>query len=101
MIRDAVALAARALDASLSTERFDPQCLRLISASEAWSNLVLPLHMDRGELVCATTREALPHAAELVKRRFRGRFRFVLADLHPLEQFIAERYDYEGIEIAA
>lgn len=85
----------------LCQEPSEPELLELLSPSEAWEHLVLPLRETEAGLVCATTREALPGAIALLQRRTNMPFRFVLADLHLLEQFIAERYDFEGIDLDA
>lgn len=84
---------------NLVRERTDDACLSLISARDAWECLVLPLRLDGGVLVCATTVETLPNAIELIQREVPNPFRFVIADIRLLEQFIAERYDFEGVEI--
>ena len=85
---------------NLLTEVIDDTCLHLISPAEAWENIVMPLRVENGHLVCATTPGTVDRAALLLQRTLHQPFRFVLADLHLLEQFIAEQYDYEGVEIA-
>ena len=92
-------VAMRAPDASLATEHFDPQCLRMISAREAWDSLTLPIRWDGGELLAATTIETLPAAIELLQARLDCPFHFVLAEMRPIEQFIASLYAYEGVEV--
>jgi len=84
----------------LARERLDPACLAVISPREAWDHLVLPLRIESGELVCATTVETLASAIELLERRIDRPFRLVITDVAPLEQFIAERYAFEGIDLA-
>lgn len=101
-ITDALAeqAARRSPPARLARERFDDSCLALIDAEEAWDHLVLPLRMERGTLVCATTYGTLPTAMRLLQRRVYLPFRFVIAEIGPLEGFIAERYSYEGVPVA-
>lgn len=89
----------RSPDASLATEQFDPQCLRMISAKEAWDSLILPIRWERGELLCATTVETLPGAIELLQQKLDCPFHFSIAEIRPLEEFIASLYSYEGVEV--
>ena len=89
----------RAPDASLATEHFDEQCLRMISAKEAWDSLILPIRWEDGELLCATTVETLPSAIELLQQKLVCPFHFVIAEMRPLEEFIASLYAYEGVEV--
>jgi hypothetical protein len=84
---------------NLCQEANDPELLDLLSAVEAWDYLLLPLREDDDHIIFATTREALPPAIALLQRRINIPFKFVTAELHLLEQFIAERYDYEGIDV--
>jgi hypothetical protein len=89
----------RAPDASLATETFDPQCLRMIAAKEAWDCLILPIRWENGELLCATTVETLPAAIELLQQKLDCPFQFAIAEMRPLEEFIASLYAYEGVEV--
>jgi len=93
-------VAQRSPEASLATERFDPQVLRLISAKDAWDLLILPIRWDDdGELLVATTEETLPAAIELLSARLDCPFHFAIAEMRPLEEFIANLYAYEGVEV--
>ena len=86
--------------ARLHEQEIDRNCLYLLSPREAWDQLILPLHFDHDrELICATTVETLPTAIAFLQRRVSVPFRFVLADLRLLEQYIAEQYDYEGVDV--
>lgn len=89
----------RAPQASLATETFDAQCLRMISAKEAWDSLILPIRWEGGELLCATTVETLPGAIELLQQKLDCPFHFSIAEMRPLEEFIASLYAYEGVEV--
>ena len=95
----AVQIARRAPYASLATEQYDPQCLRMLSAQEAWDRLVLPIRFEDGELLCATTVETLPAAIELLQNKLDCPYHFALAEMRPLEEFIANLYAYEGVEV--
>ena len=86
--------------ARLHEQEIDRNCLYLLSPREAWDQLILPLHFNaERELICATTVEGLPTAIAFLQRRVSVAFRFVLADLRLLEQYIAEQYDYEGVDV--
>ena len=84
---------------NLAHQPLDPRVLTLLSPSEAWDHLVLPLRREDRQLVCATGAETLPEALALLQRRVSEPIRLVFAEMHQLEQFIAERYDYEGLEL--
>lgn len=83
----------------LVDERLDEACLDLIQPRDAWESLVLPMRFEAGELLCATTVETLSNAIELIQRAVPQPFRFAFVDIRLLEQFIAERYHFEGIEV--
>lgn len=89
----------RSPQASLATEHYDPQCLRMISAKEAWDRLILPIRWEDGELLVATTVETLPAAIELLQAKLDCPFHFAIAEMRPLEEFIASLYAYEGVEV--
>ena len=86
------------MQVNLAYESFDPACRSCFTAAEAWTHLVLPIRMEEGCLVCATTRQTMPEAKILLQRKAVSAFRFVFAEPRPLEQFIAEAYAFEGIE---
>ena len=92
-------VAMRAPQAALATEIFDPQCLRMISAKQAWDCLLLPIRWEDGELLCATTIETLPNAIELLQATLDCPYHFAIAEMRPLEEFIASLYAYEGVEV--
>ena len=92
-------VAMRAPEAKLAKQAFDPQCLGMISAKEAWDCLALPIRWEDGELLCATTIETLPAAIELLQARLDCPYQFVIAEMRPLEEFIASLYEYEGVEL--
>ena len=86
-------------EVNLVNETIDHDCLAILSAHDAWDYLVLPLRMENHELICATTVETLPQAIGLMQRAVDMPFKFVVTEIRPLEQFIAEQYDYEGVDI--
>ncbi|MGB0767354.1 MAG: hypothetical protein ACPGYV_06555 [Phycisphaeraceae bacterium] len=92
-------VAMRAADASLATEAFDEACLQMLTARQAWDSLILPIRWVDGELLCATTVETLPTAIELLQQTLDCPFHFVIAEMRPLEEFIASLYAYEGVEV--
>ncbi len=77
----------------------DERCLPILTAQEAWDALVLPLRLERGELIAATTCETLPQAIRLLQRAVFVPFKFVLVDVGPLERYIAQRYEFEGVAV--
>ncbi|MEX0653342.1 MAG: hypothetical protein WD534_01240 [Phycisphaeraceae bacterium] len=83
----------------LFRERMDHSCLAMLSPRDAWENLILPLRVAEGELICATTEETLARALPLMLRVSPLPCRFLLVAVHPIEQFIAELYHYEGVEV--
>jgi hypothetical protein len=102
VVNEALAEQARQHSAyvKLTEQHLDRNCQYLISPADAWDHLIMPLQFDEDrELICATTVETLPAAIEFVQANLTMPVRFVLADLRLLEQYIAEQYDYEGVEV--
>ena len=84
---------------NLFNEQIDETCLHLISPTDAWEHMVLPLHLDdAGCLLCATTPHTIDQASTVLKRKLGIPFHFVMAETHQLEQHIAEVYEFEGVE---
>ena len=78
----------------------DPAALEHVPARDAWDHLILPLAFAAdGSLLCCTTRETLPASLGYLYRHLAVAFNVVLAEMTPLEMFIAERYRYEGVEV--
>ena len=92
-------VARRAPLATLCQETFDPKALQLLSAREAWDTLVLPIRWEDGVLLCATTVETLTSAIDLLQRKYDQPYRFTLAEMRPIEEFIASMYAYEGVDV--
>ena len=84
----------------LTIQQHDASVLSLIPARDAWEHLVLPLREEDGELVCATTMETLAQALRYLLSNLTQPFRLVFSEICLLEQFIAERYQYEGVDLA-
>lgn len=82
----------------LTRETFDEQALSYLPAREAWEHLILPLRIADDQLICATTAWCLAEAIAYIQQSVPIAFQFVLTDLPQLEQFIAERYDYDGVD---
>ncbi|MFI4860162.1 MAG: hypothetical protein ACIAXF_05715 [Phycisphaerales bacterium JB063] len=101
-INQAVAdqIAGRTPYTKLCEESFDPDVLSLFTAREAWDTLLLPIRMEDGELRCATTVETLSSAIELMQDKPGLNYQFVLAEMRPIEEFIANLYAYEGVDVA-
>ncbi len=98
----ASAAAGQAPRIRLAQVNHQPAALEYLSAREAWEYLILPLEIEAdGTLLCCTTRETLPTSLGHLYRKIAGAFRIVLADIGPLEMYIAEQYRYEGIDIEA
>lgn len=93
-------IAYRAPQIKLCQEAFEPEVLGVITAREAWDTLVLPIRVEDGELLCATTVETLPAAIELLSEKLDLPYRFALAEMRPIEEFIANMYAYEGVDVA-
>ena len=77
--------------------RIDRACLSRLTAREAWERLVLPVGFEDGVLRCVTTRANLRDAEALLRERLDVPFSLGVTNLVPLEQFIAQLYNYEGI----
>lgn len=79
----------------------EAEALTHVAARDAWDYLILPLQIqDDGTLVCCTTEETLATALAYLMRTLSVPFDVVIADVGPLEQYIAEQYHYEGIDAA-
>lgn len=82
----------------LACEPNDPAVLDLIEADQAWSLHILPLRIDLGELVVATTITDLPEAMALLDSRTDRTIRFVIPDRRQLERYIIERFEIVSVE---
>ncbi|MEM6333422.1 MAG: hypothetical protein AAF823_08810 [Planctomycetota bacterium] len=102
VVAECVAVRVRedAKHVNLAHEAFEQDALATLAPSTAWDHLVLPIRFDGGELVCATTKACIRDAVETLQTATATPFRIVVADARPLEEFIAEAYGFEGIELA-
>lgn len=80
-------------EVDLANEPYDLKMLHLLSAQEAWVNLVLPLRNEGSLLLCATTAHALPKAVAFVNCNLNVTVDFVLADPYQLKDFLRRRYE--------
>jgi len=93
-------LRGSAPEVKLSQTAHDRAALEYLSACDAWDYLILPLAVEPdGHLLCCTTAETLSTALAFLMRTLAVPFRVVIADVRPLEQYIAEQYHYEGVEV--
>lgn len=84
----------------LAQTAHDPAALAYLSPRDAWDYLILPLAVEPdGHLLCCTTPETLSTALAFLMRTIAVPFRIVFTDVRPLEQFIAEQYHYEGVDV--
>lgn len=84
---------------NLTKQKYDPAVLDYVEVHDAWNHLVLPLRMEDDELVCATTEETAAMALAMLHHTLDMRFRLVISEIRLLEQFIAERYAFEGVDM--
>lgn len=76
----------------LPCEPSDGNLIHLLTRREAWMIRALPLRVENGELIVATTPTDLPEAMALLRQKVRWPVRFVLADRKQLEYFLMHRY---------
>lgn len=88
--------------AALTTIPHVPAALRHVAPHDAWDYLILPVSIDAdGTLLCLVCRDTLALALSFLLNHTRQPFRLQCAEAGPLEQYIAERYAYEGVSDAA
>ncbi len=79
-----------------------PAALQQIAPHDAWDYLILPVSIDTdGTLLCLVCRDTLALALTFLLNHTPQPFRLLSAEAGPLEQYIAERYAYEGVSDAA
>lgn len=87
-------------EVKLSQTAHDAKALEYLAARDAWDYLILPLSIEPdGHLLCCTTPETLSTALAFLMRTLAVPFRVVITDVRPLEQYIAEQYHYEGLDV--
>lgn len=84
---------------NLTHEASDPEVMDYVEVHDAWNHLVLPLRIEDGTLVCATTEETAATALAMLHKTLDRPFELVISEIRLLEQFIAERYAYEGVDV--
>ncbi len=88
--------------AALTATPHVPAALHQIAPHDAWDYLILPISFDPdGTLLCMVCRDTLALALTFLLNHTGQPFRLQCAEAGPLEQYIAERYAYEGINDAA
>ncbi|MEO0587749.1 MAG: hypothetical protein AAF078_08930 [Planctomycetota bacterium] len=102
VVAECVAVRVRedAKHVNLAHESFEQDALATLAPATAWDHLVLPIRFDGNELICATTKACIRDAVETLQTATTTPFRLVVADVRPLEEFIAEAYGFEGIDLA-
>jgi hypothetical protein len=81
----------------LACEPSDENLIHLLTAREAWLIRALPLRVEQGELIVASTVVDLPEAMGLLRQKVRWPIRFVVADRKQLEYFLLHRYAAEPV----
>jgi hypothetical protein len=76
----------------LSLEEVDPECLRLLSARQAWQFNILPLHRRRHHLHMVTTADQLVRAVNFATRSFLEPVIFRLSGPKQLRRFLMIHY---------
>jgi len=88
--------------AILGTLPHTPAALNQVAPHDAWDYLILPVSIDPdGTLLCLVCRDTLALALSFLLNHTGQPFRLQSAEASPLEQYIAERYAYEGVTDAA
>jgi hypothetical protein len=70
----------------------DPDCLRLLSARQAWQFQLLPVARDSDSIQLATPASNLVRAVNFASRRFNEPAHFVIAGEHQLRKYLMGRY---------
>lgn len=88
--------------ATLATLPHVSTALGRVAPHDAWDYLILPVSIDPdGTLLCLVCRDTLALALTFLLNHTGQPFRMECAEAGPLEQYIAERYAYEGVTDAA
>lgn len=96
------AVAPTLAPATLTTLPHVPAALHQVAPHDAWDYLILPVSIDPdGTLMCVVCRDTLALALRFLLDHTGKPFRLQSAEAGPLEQYIAERYAYEGVTDAA
>ncbi len=70
----------------------------LVIRRQAWQFGIVPLRLDDGHLVAATSRKQLPRAVRFATRVLGMPAQFEVADDHTLEQLLAHQYPVRGMD---
>lgn len=80
----------------LGGERMEPGVLSLVDRRQAWQFQILPMRVEAGELVIATTEAALPRAMRFVGWVLGEEASFVIAEEEDLLGRLSEAYPMPG-----
>jgi len=80
-------------------ESFDPEVADRVSRRQAWQFGCLPIRMEGGELIIATTQGHLLRAVRFAGWSINDPVCFVLADQEQLEEALSARYPLPGVTL--
>jgi Type II secretion system (T2SS), protein E, N-terminal domain len=80
-------------------EPIDPSVRDVISRRQAWQFLMLPLGYEGGELLIATTKEALVKAVNFATRQIPVPCFFVISSKEQLGEALMKHYPMEGMSV--
>lgn len=86
--------------ADLDSERVESGAIDLVDRRQAWQFQLLPLREEGGELLVATTEEALARAMRFAAWRIGRCCSFVVAEASELSRHLAAHYPLAGAELA-
>jgi len=81
------------------SESFDPEVADRVSRRQAWQFGCLPIRMEGGELIIATTQDHLLRAVRFTGWSINDPVCFVLADPERMEEALSERYPLPGMTL--
>jgi len=85
---------------NLTQETMDHNCLQIVRPQEAWFARVLPMRVEQGVLICATTTQTLSNAIRLFQERTSIPVRFTIAPIQQLEQYLCQLYEDVTLDVA-
>lgn len=77
---------------------FDDDARELVVRRQAWQFGIVPLRLDDGHLVAATSRRQLPRAVRFATRVLRMPIQFEIADDETLAGLLAHQYPIRGMD---
>ena len=76
----------------------DDDARELVIRRQAWQFGIVPLRLDDGYLIAATSRKQLPRAVRFATRVLGMRVQFEIADDTELSQLLAHQYPIRGMD---